>query len=57
VLCGLLTLAALVHFAPPRVAEEQGPQRWLIVGGACVVPAALFYGWFLGMFVVGKFWR
>ena len=53
-LCGLATLAGLYRFAPPRAADEQGPQRWLLLGGACVLPAALFYGWVMGSYLVGR---
>ena len=53
-LCGLAAVVGLYLQAPPRAADEQGPQRWLLVGGACVLPAALFYGWWLGTFLAGK---
>jgi hypothetical protein len=54
VVLGLGTVVGLYLAAPPRAAGEQGPQRWLLLGGACVVPAALFYGWVLGAWVAGK---
>ncbi len=57
VLCGLATVIGLYQYAPPRAADEQGPQRWLLVGGGCVLPATLFYGWWLGSFLAGKVWR
>ena len=52
--CGLATAVGLYLLAPPRAVGEQGPQRWLLVGGACVWPASLFYGWVLGAFLAGK---
>lgn len=54
VLAGVATVVGLYLASPPRAAEEQGPQRWLLVGGACVLPAALFYGWVAGAFVAGR---
>ena len=54
VLAGVATILGLYLKAPPVVADEQGPQRWLLVGGACVLPAALFYGWVAGAFVAGR---
>jgi hypothetical protein len=53
-LLGIGTAVGLYLASPPANAVEQGPQRWLIVGGACVVPAAFFYGWFAGMWLAGK---
>lgn len=54
VLAGLATPVGLYLLAPPRAAEEQGPQRWLLVGGGCLVPVALFYGWVLGAWLAGR---
>ncbi len=54
VVCGAATVVGLYLLAPARNAEEQGPQRWLLLGGACVWPASLFYGWVLGAYLAGK---
>lgn len=53
-LAGAATVFGLYLKSPPVAAEEQGPQRWLLVGGACVLPAALFYGWVAGAWLAGK---
>ncbi len=57
VLLGVTTVIGLYLLAPPRVADEQGPQRWLLVGGGCLVPVSLFYGWVLGAVIAGRLWR
>lgn len=57
-LAGAGTLLALYYLAPAKAnAGEQGPQRWLLLGGACVLPLGLFYGWAAGSFLTGRVWR
>lgn len=50
----LLTLVGLYLSLPPRNTGEAGPQRWLLLGGACGLPVSLFYGWVVGAYLAGK---
>ena len=53
VVCGVATAVGLYLLAPARNTGELGQSRWLLVGGACVWPASLFYGWVLGAYLAG----
>lgn len=40
-----------------RRADAAGPAAWLLLGGGCVLPVAMFYGWLAGAWVAGRLVR
>lgn len=49
-----LYLLAPASARPAAQADAAGPAIWLLLGGGCVVPAAMFYGWLVGAWVAGR---
>lgn len=55
---GVALVVTLVMLAPPAVqpadqADAAGRPIWLLLGGGCGLPVALFYGWVAGAWVAG----
>lgn len=50
----ILLLLAPAEVPPAEQADAAGRSIWLLLGGGCVVPAGMFYGWLVGAWVAGR---
>lgn len=49
-----LALLAPADALPGEQADAAGRPIWLLLGGGCVAPVAMFYGWLVGAWVAGR---